>query len=102
MLRNDLYAPWFNGDTWGIEILRDQFQGTVLQINKIEFSKTNDSAVDLDYQVIKRPEPVTENDMNSDIFNELMSVIVSDILTEAVKLHQDEQNRTNDTQESSQ
>lgn len=101
MLRGDLYDPWFKDEKWGLVILRDQFKDVALQINNIEFSRTNESSVDLDYEVINLPDTVTEDDTKSTIFNELMSVIISDVLTEAVKIHQDEQSRADNSQESS-
>lgn len=101
MLRDDLYKPWFVGnDSWGVEILRDQFSGVVLQINSVEFSKTQPDGVDLDYNIVNKPDTVSDGDLASDEFNQLMSMILTDILNEAIALN-NEQNRTNDTQESS-
>lgn len=99
-LRNDLYTPWFVGDTdWGVEIIDGEFSGIVIKINSIEFSKTENEGVDVDYYIIKHPEDM-QGVEKSDLFIRTIELIINDILKEAVAIH--EQTRSNDSSESSQ
>ena len=96
MLRNDLFRPWFVGEKdWGVEIIDGEFSGVSLQITSIEFAESSDGNVQLDYNVIHKPENLTDDDLKTELFSNTLSLIISDVLTEAVGYAQ--QDRDNDT-----
>jgi hypothetical protein len=100
MLKNELYSPWVLKDGWGVRILSGPFSDVAVQINSVEFSKTKEDSLDVDYSVISKPDTITDSDTSSHNFEEVMGVILNDILLEAISIERDEQNRTNDPQES--
>ena len=98
VLRNSLFRPWFVGDKdWGFEIIDGEFSGVTVQIEKVEFSKSNDGRVDLEYHIINKPEGLDLSE-NNPMFATVVEIIINDILTEAVNSH--EQTRNNNTTES--
>lgn len=100
MLRNELYTPWFTGeDSWGFEIISGDFIGVTVSIEALEFKETDDGAVELAFNIIKKPEDI---DTTSQLFNQVVETIINDILREAVEAHlaHEQQNRTNDTEKS--
>lgn len=105
-LRGSLYNPWFQKDNWGVEILEGQFQGVVFKINNIQLLEEHELKPDggnatLDYDIINKPELLTDEDLKSEEFNYTLEVILIDIITEAIEAYEnDQQNRTNDTKES--
>ena len=99
MLRNDLYRPWFLGDskdTWGFEIIDGEFRDVVIQVEKVEMQ--DDGSCSLDFHVVKKPETI-EIDTGSDIFTNQIQLIINDILKEAIEIY--EQTRDNDSQKPS-
>lgn len=102
MLRDDLYRPWFIDEKWGVEILSGDFLGLVVEITKLEFSDKIDNSVDLEYNVIHKPEDLNEEAVKGPMFTNTMELVVNDILREAVEIAKNEQStRNNDSQESS-
>lgn len=101
MLRNNLFQPWFVGESqWGFEIISGEFQGVSIQIESVNFSDVADNNVVLDYHVVHCPEIVERESLKGELFNHTVELIINDILTEAVSsLQNDEQNRNNDSQE---
>lgn len=98
MLRNDLFRPWFVGETdWGIEILSGEFSGVSLQITSIEFADSQDGNVNLDYHVVHKPEYLDDNTLKGPMFSEVLGLIINDILHEAVTYANHDRN--NDSQE---
>lgn len=96
MLRNDLYQPWFaNKDDWGFELLSGDFQGVVVQVEKVDITDDSSGQVKLDFHVIHRPEIVSEEEIKSEQFESVIETVVNDILLEALEIHKDEQNRNN-------
>jgi len=102
MLRNDLYRPWFTDKQgeWGFEIISGDFQGLVLQIEKLDFADTDDGNMLADYHVIYRPELISEESLKEDGFKVVFETIVSDIIREALENFKDEQNRNDSIEES--
>jgi hypothetical protein len=101
MLRNDLYAPWFtDNEHWGVEFLSGEFQGVIVQIEKMEFAD-NENGVELAYHVISKPEAYEEELSGNKLFESQMELVINDILKEALDIFENEQNRNNDTEESS-
>ena len=99
MLRNDLYRPWFEGNTaWGIEIISGDFKDVVLQIEKMEFADEPGN-VELVYHVISKPEIIEEELSKNPTFESTVEFIINDILKEAIEIH--EQNRNNYIEKSS-
>jgi hypothetical protein len=103
MLRNDLFQPWFVGESqWGFEIISGEFQGISVQIESVEFSDSPDGNLALDYHLVHRPEMFSEDVSKDPLFIHTIELIINDILTEAIAgLKNDEQNRNNDSEESS-
>lgn len=100
MLRNDLFRPWFVGEAdWGVEIIDGSFSGVSLQITSIEFANSADGSVQLDYNIIHKPEHLTDEELKSDLFSKTLELIINDILKEAVE--DAKQSRDHDSQESS-
>lgn len=98
MLRNDLYKPFFVGeDTWGIEIISGDFNGTVIQIEKFDFKEGTDGEFELEYNLINKPEIILEEDYKSEKFEFTIQLIINDVLKEALEAH--EQARANNTTE---
>ena len=98
MLRNDLYQPWFQGkDDWGFEVIDGEFSGVVVQISKIEFVDKDDSEDNLaaDFHVIHKPEHITKEDIDGDLFRSCFELIISDIITEALDTFKDTVNDEN-------
>lgn len=98
MLRDSLYRPWFKDNAWGFEIIEGDFLGTVIAINSMDFTENQDD-LQLDYTVLSKPGIVQEDLSESELFKNVVSVIINDILMEAVSIY--EQDRNNSTEESS-
>ena len=97
MLRNELYNPWFEGNTnWGVEIISGEFKDVVIQIEKMEFTDAPDR-VELVYHVISKPDILEEELSKNPVFESVMELIVNDVLKEAIEILQNEQNRNNHT-----
>lgn len=103
MLRNDLFQPWFVGESqWGFEIISGDYRGISVQIESIEFADSEDGNVNLDYHIIHKPEIFNDDVVKDPLFIHTIELIINDVLTEAIAgLKYDEQNRNNDSQESS-
>lgn len=100
MLRNDLYKPWFVGEEkWGFEIISGDFLGTVVHIEKLEFKPESESELELEYNLINKPETIQEEEFKSERFEFTVQLILNDILKEALDSY--EQARNNHTEEPS-
>jgi hypothetical protein len=100
MLRNDLFRPWFVGEKdWGVEIIDGEFSGVSIQIESVEFDESPDGNLKLDYHTVHRPEDITEEALQSDMFKATLELILNDVLREAIDNY--EQTRNNDTTEPS-
>jgi len=102
MLRNELYTPWFANNDWGFEIIDGEYNGVVVQVDKVVF--TGDDPVgnnlSVDYHVISKPELLKEDDIKGDLFNALFQTIITDIIKEAVDNYEYENNREDNPKES--
>ena len=95
MLRNELYRPWFEGNTnWGVKITSGDFKDVVIQIEKMEFSDEPNN-VELVYHVISKPDILEEELSKNPVFESTIELIVNDILKEAIEIH--EQNRNSNS-----
>lgn len=102
MLRNELYKPWFVGDTsWGFEIVDGDFSGVVVQVENLDFAKDNSSSLDINYHIINKPEVISEDLSQSELFKTIFETIINDIVREAVELYKDEQDRNDNLTEPS-
>lgn len=91
MLREDLYKPWFVGeDNWGFEIISGDFLGVVLQIENFDISDKSNEA-DVKYHIINKPELLSEEDLKSEMFYQVVTTIINDILSEMIQSYKDEQ-----------
>lgn len=100
MLRNELYKPWFTGENvWGFEILEGEFKDTVIQIDRMVIADSEEGNMNVDYNVINKPEVVSVEDMNGELFKTVFTTIIEDIIREAVQTY--EQDRNNNPEESS-
>lgn len=100
VLRNNLFRPWFVGEKdWGFEIIDGEFSGVTVQIERVEFSKTDEGRVDLEYHIINKPQEM-ELTQDNKMFAAVVEIIINDILTEAVNSY--EQTRSNDSTKSDQ
>lgn len=111
MLRNELYRPWFEGkEDWGFEIIDGEFSGVVVQISKVEFLEdaTTEDNLSAEFHTIHKPEHITQEDINGDLFKSCFQLIITDIITEAIdnfktevlKDEDNDKNRNNDSKES--
>lgn len=90
MLRGDLYQPWFVEDKWGFEITSGDFLGVVVEIEKMDFDEKINEVV-VDYHVISKPESLTQDELKSQLFEQIYQNIINDILKEAIEIHKNEQ-----------
>lgn len=98
MLRNDLFRPWFVGENdWGFEIIDGEFRDVALQITKLEFGENEAGNLVLEYNVVHKPELISDEDLKGEKFEAIVELVINDILREAVQAH--EQARDNDPQE---
>lgn len=95
--RNKLFKPWFEDDKWGVEIIDGFYKDTVVQFQEIEFVESGDGNVSLDYHLIHRPYLVSEDDIKSQEFADLLTLIIEDILKEALEANE---TRNNDSEKS--
>lgn len=105
MLRNDLYRPWFlENDKWGFEIISGDYQGVVIQIEKIAFKDDNGNPeepnLDVEYNIINKPELLKDEDLKTEMFKSTFEMIVSDIITEAIQNFENAKDRNDDPKES--
>jgi len=98
MLRNDLYKPWVEGESLGVEIIDGEFSEVVIQIKKLDLKEDSSGELSVDYHVIYKPEILEEDLEKSDLFKNTLEIIVNDILKEAIDNY--EQTRNNDTEKS--
>lgn len=96
--RNRLFKPWFDDNNWGVEIIDGFYRDTVVQFKGVEFIEGGEGNVSLDYHIIYKPSVITEEDIKSDEFNNLLALIIEDIIKEAMET---DEIRNNNTQESS-
>lgn len=94
--RNKLFRPWFEKDNWGVEIIDGFYKDTIVQFKEIEMIESDDGNVSLDYHLIHKPSIVSEEDIKSSEFSNLLTIIIEDILREALT----HETRNNDTEES--
>lgn len=99
MLRNDLYTPWFLEDKkWGFEIVSGDFQGVVVEIEKLNFSEDVEGKLDVEYHVINKPDIINEEDIKGEMFEAAFELIINDIVREAIETL-DEKDRNGNTSE---
>lgn len=96
--RNKLFRPWFENESWGVEVIDGFYKDTIVQFKGVEFVEGGDGNVSLDYHIIYKPSVVSEDDVKSDEFSNLLTLIIEDIIREAMET---DEIRNNDTQESS-
>jgi hypothetical protein len=102
MLRNDLYKPWFKDSDWGFEVIDGEFSSVVVQVAKLQLkdeTPEDPSNLSVEYHVIHKPEIITEEQVKSDLFTNLLETIVLDIVKEAVENYSNEVDRDNDPKE---
>jgi hypothetical protein len=86
MLRNDLYRPWFVGETdWGVEFLSGDFRGLAIQIEKMDFGKDQEGKIDFDYHIVHKPDIITKEETSTAQFEALLELVINDILKEAME-----------------
>ena len=103
MLRNELYAPWFNKDDWGFEIIDGEFSGVVVQVTEVNFkeeTQEDNSNLSVNYHIINKPEIISEELVKGDMFDALFQTIITDIVKEALEAYDSDNNRDNDSKES--
>lgn len=84
------YKPWaVNKDDWGVEITEGSYNGTVIKIEKVEFADEETGELQVDYHLIRRSEALTEEDYAKSDFRDTLQLIISDILSEAIRVHKD-------------
>jgi hypothetical protein len=86
----EMYLPWAVDGKWGIEIADGKFKDTVIQIENIEFKDKDSEELLVDYHMVNLAEGLLEKDYKTNEFFELMQLIISDIIAEAVQLHKEE------------
>lgn len=91
--RNILFKPWFENDKWGVEIIDGFYTGTIIQFKAVEFIESMDGNVSLDYHVIYKSSIVSDDDIKSAEFHNLLTIIIEDILKEAME-HEIRNNNT--------
>ncbi len=98
VLRNELYKPWFVGETdWGFEIVDGEFKDVCIQIEKIDMGEGDANDLKLDYHTIRKPELITDEDLKGQKFQSTIELIINDILKEAIYHY--EQTRDDNTSE---
>lgn len=84
------YRPWaVNKDDWGVEITEGAYSGTVIKIEKVEFADEESGELLVDYHLIHRSDTLTEEDYAKGDFKDTLQLIISDILSEAIRVHKD-------------
>ncbi len=90
MLREDLYTPWFADNNWGFEFISGEYIGVVVQITQVNFPEESSKEASVDYHVIKKPEDMTEEDIQSDLFKSTFELVINDILKEAIDTYEND------------
>ena len=85
----ELYLPWAVDDKWGIEFVEGKFKDSVLQIENIEFKDDDPEALMVDYHIVNTPEGLLESDYKTNEFFDMMQLIISDIIAEAINHYQE-------------
>lgn len=88
MLREDLYSPWFADKDWGFEFISGEFLGVVVQVAEVKLPEESGGEASVDYHVIHRPEHLTEEDIQSDLFRSTFELVINDILKEAIESYE--------------
>lgn len=81
---DELYSIWDLKDKgWGIEILKGEYEGTVVQIEDIKFHEKSEN-VELIFHVIKTPEGMLKEDLQNTKFDDMMQCIVGEMIANAI------------------
>ena len=86
----EYYLPWAVDGKWGIEIVEGAFTGSVIQIENIEFKEDNLEELFVDYHMINMAEGLLESDYKDSEFLDMMQLIISDIIAEAIRIHEED------------
>ena len=84
MLREDLYSPWFAEDKWGFEFISGDYLGVVVQVEEVKLPEDSGGEASVDYHIIHRPEHITEEEVQNDLFRSTFELVINDILKEAI------------------
>ena len=91
MQLSNMYRPWAVDDgQWGIEITQGRFEGAVIQIEKVDFDETKEGEMQVDYHIINLPEGMLKEEMESRDFIDIMQLVMSDILAQAIENYKEE------------
>lgn len=84
MLREDLYTPWFADKEWGFEFISGEYLGVVVQVAEVKLPEDSGGEASVDYHVVSRPDHITEEDVQTDMFKSTFELVINDILKEAI------------------
>ena len=88
MLREDLYTPWFADKDWGFKFISGEYLDVVVQIAEVKLPEDSGGEASVDYHVISRPEHITEEDIQTDMFKSTFELVINDILKEAIDIYE--------------
>jgi hypothetical protein len=92
--RNKLFKPWFQDESWGVEIIDGYYKDTIVQFKEIEFVESEEGNISLDYHLIHRPAVITSEEIQSEEFKGLLSIIIEDVLREALEANETRDNHS--------
>lgn len=93
------YEPWAidndKGEFWGVKIRDGKFIGTIVSINEFKLSDEVSGEASLDFNFIQKPEGMSDEELSSQEFTDVMSEIINDILNRAIENYENERGSIN-------
>ena len=86
----EYYIPWAVENNWGIEITQGKFEGSVIQIETLDFAEEETGQLQVDFHTINIPDGILKEDYETSEFTDMMQLIISDIIAEAIRIHEEE------------
>ena len=91
-----MYNIWsVNEKDWGFELTDGLFEGVVIQVENIDVKDAETGQISIDYHAVFIPAHLSEEDIGSDNFQNVMNQVINKFLMDAIQDH--EQNRNNNT-----
>lgn len=94
-----MYEPWAiendKGSLWGVKIKEGKYNNTIVSINEFKLVDDSSGEATLDFNFIQKPEGVTDSELNSEEFTEIMSQVINDILNRAIENYENEHGSIN-------
>lgn len=70
-------------DMWGFVISEGKYSDITIKINDVSVEDNSD-LMQLDFNILSKPDSITDKDLQSDEFNTTVEFIINDILKKAI------------------